>query len=200
MNMTYEEAAAVPMGGLTALHLLRKGDVQRGQEVLVYGASGSVGTFAVQLAGFFGAQVTGICNTSNIAMVKSLGAARVFDYTQESFTGNGQTYASIVDAVMKTSFSRCKSLLEQRGVYMIVDYPLLQALWTSILGSRKVVFGTANGVEDLIFLKELIGAERIKPVIDGRYTLEQIVEAHRYVEKGHKKGNAVMAVEHNNKI
>jgi NADPH:quinone reductase-like Zn-dependent oxidoreductase len=196
VNVTFEEAAAVPIGGLTALVLLRKGNIQSGQKVLVFGASGSVGTFAVQLASYFGADVTGVCSTSNIEMVKSLGADKVIDYTKENFTRNGQTYDIIFDAVMKTSFSRCKSSLKQRGAYITVDYPLIQALWTSILGGRKVVFGIANRIEDLSFLRELIEAGKIKSVIDRRYPLEQTAEAHRYVDEGHKKGNVVITVEH----
>lgn len=193
-NMTYREAAAAPIGGLTALVLLRKGNIRSGQKVLIVGASGSVGTFAVQLARHFGAEVTGVCGTANIEMVKSLGAHKVIDYTKDDFTRNGQTYDIIFDAVIKTSYSNCKKSLMPGGVFVTVDWPLLQAFWTSLAGRRKIVFGIANRIEDLSYLRELIEAEKIKSVIDRCYPLEQTAEAHRYVETGHKKGNVVIDV------
>jgi NADPH:quinone reductase-like Zn-dependent oxidoreductase len=198
-NMTYEEAAAAPIGGLTALVLLRKGKIQPGQKVIIVGASGSVGTFAVQLAKYFGAEVTGVCSTRNIELVKSLGADQVIDYTIEDFTKGDQTYDIIFDAVMKTSFSRCKNTLKQNGYFITVDWPLLQALWTSIVGNKKVVVGIASRIEDLIYLRELIEAGKVISVIDRCYPLKETVDAHRYAETGHKKGNVVITVEHNNK-
>lgn len=192
VNMTFEEAAAVPIGCLTALVLLRKGKIQSGQKILIYGASGSVGTFAVQLAKHFGAEVTGVCSTTNIEMVRSLGADNVVDYTKEDFTKGNQIYDVIFDTVMKTNFSNCKSLLASRGVFITVDFPLLTALWTSLLGGRKIAFGIANKIEDLVFLRELIEAGKIKSVIDRCYPLEHTAEAHIYVEKGHKRGNVVI--------
>ena len=197
-NMNYEEAAAAPIGGLTALVLLRKGNILPGQKVVVVGASGSVGTFAVQLAKYFGAEVTGICSTRNIELVKSLGADKVIDYTKEDFTKSDQIYDIIFDAVMKTSFSRCKNSLKQKGYFITVDWPLLQVLWTSIVGTKKVVIGIASRIEDLIYLREIIEAGKVISVIDRSYPLAETLEAHRYAETGHKKGNVVITVEHNN--
>jgi len=197
-NMTYEEAAAVPMGGHEALCFLRQGDVQSGQEVLINGAGGTIGTFAVQLAKYFGAEVTAVDSTGKLDMLRSIGADQVIDYTQEHFTKGGETYDFILDVVSKSSFSGSIRSLKQNGRYLIANpgpSQVVRGRWTSMTSAKKVIFGAAHPkTEDLIFLKELIEAGKIEAVIDRRYPLEQIVEAHKYVEKGHKKGNVVITV------
>ena len=197
-NMTYEEAAAVPMGGLEALHYLQKGNIQRGHKVLINGASGSIGTIAVQIAKYFGAEVTGVCSTRNLDMVNSIGAGQVIDYTQEDFTQSGETYDIIFDVIGESSFSRSLKTLKKNGRYLLANPGLSQIIrgrLASIRSGKIVVAGGASEkIEDLVFLKDLIEAGKIKSVIDRSYTLEQIVEAHRYVDRGHKKGNVVISV------
>jgi NADPH:quinone reductase-like Zn-dependent oxidoreductase len=178
-NMTFEEAATVPIGGLTALRFLKKAGVTNGQNILIYGASGSVGTFAVQLGKYFGANVTAVCSTTNVNLVKSLGADHIVDYTREDFTKKETRFDIIFDAVGKTSKSACKNLLKPKGKFI------------SVFGSAK------KSSNDLLSLKELIESGKLKTVIDRRYTLEQIREAHAYVEKFHKKGNVVINIVEN---
>jgi NADPH:quinone reductase-like Zn-dependent oxidoreductase len=184
VNMTHEEAAPVSNGGITALIHLRKANIQKGQNVLIYGASGSVGTYAIQIAKNFGAEVTAVCSTSNMKLVKSLGADKVIDYTKEDFTLNGKIYDVIYDAVGKIETSRRKKSLTKTGRYLNVF---------TMSGSIKLK------VEDLYTLKELCEAGKLRTVIDRTYALEEIVEAHRYVDKGHKKGNVIITVKHDDK-
>lgn len=202
-NLSFEEAAAIPIGARTALFYLRKANIKSGQKVLVYGASGSVGSYAVQIAKYFGADVTGVCSTTNLELVKSLGANQVIDYAREDFSSKGETYDVIFEAVDKSSYSACMKSLKKDGTYINVTVPLpgVRMLWTKLTSSRKLILGqnSPENSEALNFLKELVETGKLKVVIDRYYAFEEIVEAHRYVEKGHKKGNVVITVEHNSK-
>ena len=197
--LTYEEAAAIPIGARTAFHYLKKiAKIETDQKVLIYGASGSVGTYAVQLAKYFGAEVTGVCSTSNLEMVKSLGADKVIDYTKSDFTANFENYDIIFVTVDKCPFKACKNALHKNGVYLNIGRPLpsLQMIWTSITSDFKVVVGknAPEKGEALFILKNIIEQGKLKPIIDRIYSLDQIVEAHRYADKGHKKGNVVISI------
>jgi NADPH:quinone reductase-like Zn-dependent oxidoreductase len=199
-NLTFDEAAAMSSGGTTALDFFRRAKLQSGERVIVIGASGSVGSAAVQLARHFGAVVTGVCSTANVAWVKALGASEVIDYTQADFTQNGETYDVIVDTAGTAPYARSQASLAQRGRLLLVLSGLLDLLhapWVSITSSKKVIAGPASGrVEDLRFLANLAAAGEYKPVIDRCYPFEQLAEAHRYVDAGHKKGNVVITVAH----
>ena len=204
VNMTLEEAAAVLFGGISALHFLRKAKIQAGQNVLIYGASGSVGVFAVQLAKHFGAHVTGVCSTANLDVVKSLGADQVVDYTREDFSDAGRVYDVVCDTVGKSGFSRTMKCLKRGGCYVQVGGSgrllailagVLRALWVSITGTAKVIGGVARSAPgDLAFFKGLIEAGEMRTVIDKRYPLAEIAEAHRHAEAGHKKGHVVIVI------
>jgi NADPH:quinone reductase-like Zn-dependent oxidoreductase len=205
VNMTLEEAAAVLFGGVSALYFLRKAKIQAGQKVLIYGASGSVGIFAVQLAKHFGANVTGVCSTSNLDLVKSLGADEVVDYTREDFSRAGRVYDIVFDTVGKSGFSRSLKSLKRGGFYVRVGGSgrlssilggILRGMWISFTGAAKVLGGVARGAAgDLSFLKGLIEAGKLRTVIDRRYSLDEIAEAHRFAEAGHKKGHVVILLE-----
>jgi NADPH:quinone reductase-like Zn-dependent oxidoreductase len=200
-NMTYEQAAAVPTGGLEALHFLRKGNIQSGQKVLINGAGGSIGTFGVQLAKYYGAEVTAVDSTAKLDMLRSIGADRVIDYTRQDFTKNGEHYDVIFDVVGKSSFSRCKSSLKQNGTYLLANPGLLQMVRgssTSRKSGKRMISGAASHTaQDLVYLRELIEDGKLVPVIDRRYPLEQTAEAHRYVETGQKKGSVVIFIKDN---
>jgi len=197
-NISYEEAAAVPMGGLNALYFLKKANIQNGQKVLINGASGSIGTFAVQLAKYFGANVTGVASTDKLDMVRSIGADQVIDYRSEDFTKSGEKYDIIFDVVRKSSFSGCINSLKKKGIYLQTNHGLFRRVrgrLTSMVRQKKVISGViTERTEDLIYLIELIEAGEIKSVIDKSFPLEQTAEAHRYVEAGKKKGNVVINV------
>ncbi|MBK7934711.1 MAG: NAD(P)-dependent alcohol dehydrogenase [Pyrinomonadaceae bacterium] len=198
-GMSFEEAAAIPFGGTTALSFLKKGDIQNGGRVLVYGASGAVGTSAVQLAKHFGAHVTGVCSTANLEMVRSLGADDVIDYTKDDLSIPEDTFDIILDTVGKSPFSVCVRALKENGRYLRVVHmepaDIIRGIWVSLTTNKKVIGGVIKeSAEDMAFLKGLIEIGSLTPVIDRTYTLEQIPEAHAYVEKGHKKGNVIIAV------
>jgi len=197
-NISHTEAAVIPFGGVTALHFIKKAMIKPRQKVLVVGASGAVGSAAVQIAKSFGADVTGVCGASNIALVKSIGADKVIDYTKEDFTKNGETYDVIFDAVKAIALPRSIKSLNKNGIMILSAAgmsEMLQGLWISMTSNKKVLTGViSHKAEDIAFLKELIEKDKFKSVIDRTYPLEKIAEAHAYVEKGHKKGNVAIEV------
>ena len=202
-NMSWEEAAAIPLAANTALFYLKTlGNIRAGQKVLIIGASGAIGTYAVQLAKSFGTEVTGVCSTKNLKMVKSLGSDYVIDYTKEDFSKNKKTYDLIFDTTHNPSFSRCKNSFKPNGIFLPVNTGfklIIQSIWNTMTGGIKMKVNSAKeSVEDLEFLKKLFETGKLKPVIDRSYSLEQITEAFKYVEKGHKKGNVVITVRHDN--
>jgi NADPH:quinone reductase-like Zn-dependent oxidoreductase len=203
-GVSHEEAAAIPVGGLNALHFLRKANIQPGQKVLVNGAGGSIGTFGVQLAKYFGAEVTAVDSTEKLDMLRAIGADHVIDYTREDFSQNGEKYDVIFDVVYRSSFSHCIRSLKPEGCYLMANpspVKMLRGLWISATSGKKVIFEFAGEkAEDLTYLAKLIEAGKIKTVIDRTYPLEKIAEAHDYVQNGHKKGNIIITVEHDNKI
>ncbi len=195
-NMSYEEAAVIPYGGLMAFSLLQKANIQNGQKVLINGASGGMGSIAVQLAKHYGAEVTGVCGTPRLEFVKSLGADKVIDYTKEDFTEKSETYNLIFDVLGRSSFSRCKNSLTQNGIYLRASFKtkqLLQMTGTSLTGGKKVICALASEKpENLVTIKELVEAGKMKSVIDRSFPMEQAAEAHRYIEAGTKKGHVVI--------
>lgn len=197
-NMSYEEAATVPYGALTALSLLRKANLQPGQKVLINGASGGIGSAAVQLAKYYGAEVTGVCGTPRLEFVRALGADKVIDYTNEDFTQNGETYDLIFDIPGKSSFSKCRNSLKPDGIYLLASFKmkqLFQMSWTSIASGRKVICAlSSEKVEDLAYIRELAEAGKFQAIIDRHFPLEQTAEAHAYIENGYKNGNVVISV------
>ncbi len=198
-NITFEEAASIPFGGATALSFLKKGDLQSGQNILIYGASGAIGTSAVQLAKHFGANVTGVCSTANVELVRSLGADEVVDYTVAGIADTVDKFDIILDTVGKSPFADCVRSLKKNGHYLRVVHmepsAIIRGIWTSMTSSKKVIGGViTETAADMIFLKELVETGHLKPVIDKIYPLEEIAKAHVYVEKGHKKGNVIITV------
>lgn len=196
-NITYEEAAAVPGGSMVALFILRKLNIHKGQKILVVGASGGNGNFAVQIAKNYGAEVTGVCGTNRVDFIKALGADKVIDYTKEDFTNNGEKYDIILDVLGRTGFSKCKNSLTENGKYVLVSFKvkqLLQMMWTSIFSSKKVMCVLSpQRPEDLLAVSKMIEEGKIKSILDKTFPKEQAAEAHRYVEQGSKKGNVVIA-------
>lgn len=195
-TITHKEAAVIPFGGITALYFIKKANIQPGQKVLIYGASGAVGTAAIQLAKYYKANVTGVCSTQNVDLVKSLGANEIIDYTKQDFTKNDETYDVIFDTVNKISFSDGLKSLNKKGKLILSASgmtEMLRGIWTSLTSDKKVITGIIDEkTEDMVFLKGLIEMGKFKPVIDRSYSLEEIVAAHSYVEKGHKRGNVVV--------
>ena len=202
-NTNYEQAAAVPQGALTALYFLRKANIQSGQKILIFGASGGIGLYAVQLAKYFGAEVTGVCSTTKLELVKLMGADKVIDYKEEDFTKRGEFYDIIFDTVGKSPFSGSKRSLKKEGIYLFATFGLIRifrALWLNLTSSKKTMSGLLEATsEDLIFLRLLIETRKLKVVVDRSYPMEQAVEAHRYAETGQKKGHIVITIAQNNK-
>jgi NADPH:quinone reductase-like Zn-dependent oxidoreductase len=196
-NVPYEVAVAVPFGGITAIDFLKAGGIRPGQRVLVYGASGSVGTYAVQLAHHFGADVTAVCGTANQQLVRSLGADRVLDYTRDDFTRGGHVYDMVFDTVGKTTFAQCKDVIKVNGCYLNAVMPFvgLKAPWYRLTARRRIVGGSPPKQPDVLnVLLGMVAAGTLRPVIERVYPWERIVEAHRHVDQGHKKGNVVIRV------